>query len=828
VITFAPLSNTVSTNGSTLYASITDISGVPVSGAGMPVLYWKINTGPWQSVTGVYNGGTEFQFDFGLGVVPGDMVYYYIAAQDGNVPTPNVSCSPVTGASGFGFNPPSALIPPTTPSSYKVLIQFNGIVLVGDIGTYPNLTGNSGLFKAVNENAVTGDMTVYITSDLAEDGVNALNQWTEMGGSGYTMTINPLDKTDKLVSGSAAGLIRFNGAKRVTINGNYPGVDNRITFRNTSSGYPVFTFLNGASYISLETTIIEGSNTGTSGVINISTSTATTGNNHINISGCTIRDRSDITGVPFTMIYAVGSSGKENSDISIIDNQIFNFTGYGIYISSVGNGNNWTISNNHLFNQITSTIYQSGIYFYGSTSSNGNLINGNFIGGQDAFCGGNAWQNSGTSGFIGMYISAGSVAGTAVQGNTVQNITLTNTGSCSFSGIYLAGGKNILGSETGNTVGNLSASGSITIAGTGNVCGINTGSNNVSMTIKNSVISNISQTSPNPGTFIGISLSGNTSFSVDANMILNCGATAASSNVKDNTGIYFAGAALSTQSATISNNVISLGHGIANKNVYKGIDDFGYAGNNLFLYFNSIYLGGTATGSSNSYAYLKRDAPNETHKNNIYNNSRTGGTGKHYSIGNTNISGTFSSNYNDLYTTSAPLAIWNITNQNDLNAWRSASGQDGNSRSVNPLYTSTTNLVPANLDLNGTGVAVIAITTDFTGTTRGIPPDIGAYEFNPPPKTWNGNLSSDWNNPSNWTPYGVPTAEISAIIPAGTPFPCVVVNSGMVCFDLTVDGAIFTLDTMIPMTVFRNVVIQNNGVLNDLGLLTVNGSVVVD
>ena len=824
-IVYTSLANTDSTSARNLLATITDISGVPVTGPGLPVLYWRINSGSWQSSTATCSGANVYHFTFGAGVAGGDNVSYYIVAQDQDIPVPNVSCIPSSGAGGFSINPPNASVPPTTPDSYRIIIDFNGTIIVGALGPYPNLTGNGGLFKAINDNRVSGNVTAYISSDLMEDGANALNQWTEYGGSGFKLTIRPLDKIDKLISGSAAGLIRLNGADRVIFDGEYPGVGNFLTFRNTSNNYPVFTFQNDATIDTLKNLVIEGCNANSgSGDILFLSNSGGTGNDHNVILNNVIRDRSDITAIPAIGIYSSGLGS--NSEITISGNQIFNFQGQGIYVASTGNGDNWTITDNHVFNTFTASTYQTGILFYGSSSSNGNLISGNYVGGSAPYCGGTPWLNSNSSSFQGIYVNAGSGTGTSVQGNTVQNINLTSTGNCSFIGICLGVGVHYLGTATGNTIGSLSTPGSITVAGTGDVIGISCGAS-CSATIKNSIISNILQTAVNPGKFQGIYLGSGLTYTIDANLIMGCGASSSSTGIKDNTGIYYAGAALATQPCTISNNLISLGHGITNNNVYKGIDDFGYSGNNVFLYFNSIYLGGTCSGVSSSYGYLKRDVTNETHKNNICYNSRIGGTGKHYAIGNTAITGTFTSNYNDLFTMGAPLAIWNTTDQVDIAAWRTASGQDANSKSVNPGFVSTTDLHPSVSGLDGAGIAVPAITTDYTGGIRGNPPDIGAYEFSPPPKTWNGSISTDWNNGINWTPGGVPTGSESVLIPTGTPNACIVNSSIMVCNDMVLDGSTFTINFGFTVTVYGNLTIRNNAILHDYGLLTVNGNVII-
>ena len=60
-----------------------------------------------------------------------------------------------------------------------------------------------------------------------------------------------------------------------------------------------------------------------------------------------------------------------------------------------------------------------------------------------------------------------------------------------------------------------------------------------------------------------------------------------------------------------------------------------------FIYYNSIHIEGVVTsGAQPSFGYLRGDfsatARNSAVdiKNNIFNNTRTGGTGKHYAISN--------------------------------------------------------------------------------------------------------------------------------------------------------------------------------------------------
>ncbi|MEO8168838.1 MAG: hypothetical protein ABI623_11355, partial [bacterium] len=118
-ITYTPLSNTAGTSARTLTTSITDFSGVPRAGTGLPRLFWKKNSGSYTAVTGTWTTGSTYTFTFGSRVVAGDTVGYYIVAQD-SASTPNVGAYPSGGASGFTANPPTAATPPTTPSSYLI------------------------------------------------------------------------------------------------------------------------------------------------------------------------------------------------------------------------------------------------------------------------------------------------------------------------------------------------------------------------------------------------------------------------------------------------------------------------------------------------------------------------------------------------------------------------------------------------------------------------------------------------------------------------------------------------------------------------------------
>ena len=58
-------------------------------------------------------------------------------------------------------------------------------------------------------------------------------------------------------------------------------------------------------------------------------------------------------------------------------------------------------------------------------------------------------------------------------------------------------------------------------------------------------------------------------------------------------------------------------------------------------------------------------------------------------------------------------------------------------------------------------------------------------------KTWNGSFSSNWHDSANWTPAGVPGADDSVDIPAGTPTSPVISTTDAKAYDLIVQPDAF-------------------------------------
>lgn len=189
----------------------------------------------------------------------------------------------------------------------------------------------------------------------------------------------------------------------------------------------------------------------------------------------------------------------------------------------------------------------------------------------------------------------------------------------------------------------------------------------------------------------------------------------------------------------------------------KGIHD--EAEFDCIFAYNNIYIGGTASsGSSNSWCYdrplISWPTPAKI-INNLFFNARTGGTGKHYAIGNeigsTNWTST-SANYNVYISSNInTIAIWG-TNDQTIDQWRTSSGGDKHTWSTTSTILNASNLFnnisQGDLSINtnsyeawivsGKGTAFSGVNSDYNGNSRAVSisggcTDIGAFEFTATP-----------------------------------------------------------------------------------------------
>lgn len=806
-IVFTDLINTSSTANRTLtdFASISDRSSISTAAGTKPRLYYKrasdanvINdntpgTSGWKYVEAT-DAASPFDFtvDYsllngGTGVTVGNIIEYFVVAQDAGARVGSWKSTFAATPSSVALTSAAAPIAGTI-ASYTIVASISGAINVGAGQGYTSLTNTNGLFSALNNNAVGGNITVTIVSDITETGTHQLNQLLEEGAGNWTITIQS-DGTSRVLSGTAvstgAPLIGLTGADRVKIDG---GAGKLLTFRNTNataSNTGATIWLVGSSTnCTITNCILENNTTSTSrGVIQLG-SGFNTGNT---ISNNIIRDATaGTTGAPPYGIYNTNSANGSNT---IINNEIFNFTSSAIYITA---GDTWSITDNKIYQTASRTSALTCINLTGS--GNGHTISGNSIGGAAADRTGTALTTTGT--FTGVLLTAGTTTPSSLQNNIISNLNITGGTSQTFAGLSIGGGNvnvsgNVIGGaatikdtiavsydaraiyQTGNgavtiennTIGNLSyyrvsgdeLKGILATAGTVNIknntirnlksnatastsfflSGIHLNTTTSGNTIESNLIHDLLQNNPTGGSIfnMGIVAFSVAGADVTKNKIYNIDGTAATLLH----GIYKV-----SGTATYANNMIALNPSTQNHFVAGMRNDATSGASNW--YNNTVSItGANGTGTSNTYGLVRTGAATVDITNNILSNTRTtAGTGYNYAIGNTNATpatgwSASASNYNTFNSADASrLGEWGSGTGQTFAQWKTSSAGDVNSNVGAVSFASATDLHIDNTNanswnVNGRGIAISSISTDIDGnaksTTIGTPTDIGADEF---------------------------------------------------------------------------------------------------
>jgi hypothetical protein len=428
-------------------------------------------------------------------------------------------------------------------------------------------------------------------------------------------------------------------------------------------------------------------------------------------------------------------------------------------------------------------------------SSAGNIVSSNLI----------ADINTVSGEFCGIKAIAGNTRKNLIDWNTIKGIIINNSSSSSF-GIKLPSGNWTLSDIASNTIGDATTSNSILT--NGRFTGIYSASADT-INIKSNLIANITSSGSNLAQTAGNTLLAGIHFTKGIchhNTVHNLSATntgiwhiaGISSNTISNSSIsenriynFSSGSSdpsssangillnASSANALVYNNQITLGSGQSTP-AYHGVWINEAGSGNANIYFNTIYLSGSGAGES--FGILRENVATTVDiQNNILVNDRSGVN--HYSIGNKGSASQWTSNHNDLTnqnTVSHNMAgYWNGTSYNFEN-WKTNTQQDTNSVSYPPVFTDPTpvancnfNIDPANnCKLNGRGISIVGITTDYDGNIRAVAPmrpDIGAFELTPSgtpnEDEWTGYVDSDWRNKNNWGCEIDPTAIPTLIIP---------------------------------------------------------------
>ena len=409
-ITYTPLTNTCVEGARTISATITDPDGVPTSGSGVPLLYWRLNSGNYTGVPGVFNSTTSrYDFTFASGSFAGSLVYYYIVAQDNTGLTSNVSVNPSIGASDFSISPPSVLTPPSAPNVYVVQQTLSGVFTVGVGQNYTTLTD---ALSAYSNSCLNGPVTFLLTdATYSTNEVFPIIIFNSQASATNTLTIKPSTNINATITGSSPeALFKLNGSDYTTFDGsNANSTTRNLEIRNTNTG-PFSTAFWLSSF------------------------NATDGCNFNVIRNCKIYGNSPTTtfsGIAMSNGSLItGNADAPNNDNSFINNDI-NSSFYSVFINGaiVGESNN-NISNNILGSTVTGR--KSGYRSLFVSNQNNFTITKNTIPGVSS----TYYSGSEADATAGIVIS-GSCTGGIVNGNNIFDIRNTSVSGAACYGISL-------------------------------------------------------------------------------------------------------------------------------------------------------------------------------------------------------------------------------------------------------------------------------------------------------------------------------------------------------------------------------------------------------
>ena len=430
-------------------------------------------------------------------------------------------------------------------------------------------------------------------------------------------------------------------------------------------------------------------------------------------------------------------------------------------------GPNINISNNRISGiEMTGTTSTAACEFFGLALSGGNnlSVTNNVIGDATLTNSINSSSTAATSTFAQRIhgIIVNPLSGTPVyniSNNTVANIntnySATGTQAACVIGINMAAAFAGTYNITNNTVRNLSSATQTTGTGAGAAItgiSVNTVTTNSNATVTGNTVHTLIETGATANSVNGIFFSGATTgtYAFSRNFVHSIKVNGIGSSIR--------GFAAAAGSSNINNNMIRIGIDETGADMTTSalIHGMSMSGGTHNVYYNTVLINGSnvATGTDSTYAIRSTIASGtNNYRNNIFANTRQNGgsTGKHYAMafaGATTLPSGLTLNNNNYFTTSAPLALYNGIDRNDLGAWKTALGLDANSMVEAPAFVSATgtnstvnlHIVAGTQSLmESGGAAISSLTTDFDGDARpgpagsvnggGLSSDIGADEF---------------------------------------------------------------------------------------------------
>ncbi len=469
--------------------------------------------------------------------------------------------------------------------------QLSGIVTLGTPGgTFPSITGAGGLFQAINTVGLSGDLTVAVVGNCTEDGSNALNAIA----SGFGVYITPSSATTYIISGTgiaANAMIRFNGVRKIYIEGSFAGAGQFLVFQNYNSTAanttPVFEFINEARAIAVRNCFIRSNTaTSTNASVRLAGTTGTLGNDSIYVTKNIFEGINSERYVRAIYSSSVAVFPASNSRLAFTSNTFRKWSGTSTAVMDLTSiGDSVAVDSNYFYNDTAQTA-AINIINYNSATSVYNSISFNSIGGSASDRSGATLLNANGTTLQAIRVTVGSASLSTVRNNVIANISGNDAVTTNIIvGILGVGRLEIFS----NTIGGLANpwdtvhctydNGLITVSG-----GLTDTINVVSNTI-----SNVSYYRKKNDRLCGLLI--NSGFRVNAYYNTFSNFKANNAVVSTSFNVF----PIRTLNGT-ANHITNI-----NNNVVNNIQNF--SDSTLALSFAGIcYAGGTATGTTNIYS----------------------------------------------------------------------------------------------------------------------------------------------------------------------------------------------------------------------------------
>ncbi|MBL7795864.1 MAG: hypothetical protein JNJ90_05105, partial [Saprospiraceae bacterium] len=526
-ITYTPVPNLCSFGNIALNAvSITDATGIPLAGNLIPRVYYRKNAGSWFSQPGTYVSGsaTNSVWNFTIvvsdlgGLVVGDVVQYYVIAQDIVVPT-NIASNP-GGVVATDVN--NVTTHPATPNETEAVNTLSGTYTVGTGGDFPTLTA---AVNAYNISCLGGPVVFSLTdANYPSETFPITINYNDFASATNTLTIRPAAGNGATITGSATALIKIDGADWVTLDGsNSGGTDRSLNLLNTSTSTSAAVWVastnapgNGATNIVVKNLNIEGgigTTTNVFGIASKASSALTTGasdNDNLTI-------QNNAVAKVYTGISVTGTTAATAYDNLLITGNTIGSADPTKYIANRGieisYANSPVVSDNSISNIITSSSNAATGIDVGINIIGGSVVRNNIITVYNT--------NSGGWNAYGIHFSSGTATTNVLAANNfisdIKTVNYLPTSSFNAFGIRISGGTNL--KIYNNSIHQF---GDVTVIGSGAGMSSNiyiSSSAATGLEIRNNILSNV-QSFATAGSFvynIFISFSGYSFASIDHN-----------------------------------------------------------------------------------------------------------------------------------------------------------------------------------------------------------------------------------------------------------------------------------------------------------------------